>query len=75
MVLRKDVGLGGIGISTVPSSISNTFFIEGRSDGSSRMHQSPTLTILSNCFLSTSVLVYIILLIYIVGLVYIIGLL
>ena len=46
--------LGGFGISTVPSSISTTFFIEGRSAGSSRMHHSVTLVILSNCFLSTS---------------------
>ena len=54
IVLRKEVGLGGIGISTVPSSISRTFFIEGRRDGSSRTHQSPTITILSNCLWSTS---------------------
>jgi hypothetical protein len=34
IALRKELGLGGIGISTVPSNISRTLFIEGRSAGS-----------------------------------------
>ncbi|KAI6691926.1 hypothetical protein NL676_019636 [Syzygium grande] len=50
MELRKEVREGGMGMSTVPSSISNTFLMDGRSDGPSRTHHSPTLTTLPSCF-------------------------
>ncbi|KAI6691936.1 hypothetical protein NL676_019646 [Syzygium grande] len=52
MELKNEVGQGGIGTLTVPSSISSTFLIERRSDGPPRMHQGPAFTILSSCLLS-----------------------
>ncbi|POO01291.1 hypothetical protein TorRG33x02_030450 [Trema orientale] len=50
--LINEVGSGGTETSTVPSSISITFFIVGLSDGSSWTHHSATMTNFSTLFIS-----------------------